>query len=137
MLIISLRAQAISRLGKNSAQLAKELKKCQRLQEIIQQTVPEVKALIPKLKTMYETADEVGAKAYALSMWRPGEVFEKFHTGPRKTEAEIEAEKKGHEKKAAKKGGEKKEGEKKEGGEKKAEGEKKVVEKKPGQVAAK
>jgi len=61
-----------------------------------------MKELVPKLKELVGTADEVGAKAAAEKLIKPEDIFDKFHPGPKKTPKEIEDEKKAAEKGAAK-----------------------------------
>ena len=90
------KAKAIANLGKNGAKLPKELAKCQKLQEIIKQAGTDLKELAPKFQEHYKTADEIGVRATAEGIKKPGEVFDKYHTGPRKPPG---AEKKKDEKK--------------------------------------
>jgi hypothetical protein len=93
------KAGAIAKLGKNSAKLPKELAKCKNLQETLTTAKTDMKELIPKLKELASKADEVGAKAFAEKIVKPGEVFEKYHPGPKKTPKEIEDERKKNAKK--------------------------------------
>jgi hypothetical protein len=109
------KAQAIAKIGKNSAKLPKELKKCQNLGELLKQAGTDLKELAPQLAGLLAKADEVGAKAAAENAKKPAEVFAKFHTGARKVEAKPEKKKaeKKTEKKEEKKTEEKKPEEKK------------------------
>lgn len=93
--------------GANMAKLAKELPKVKNLAPLIQEAAKDVKALVPKFKEIFTTADEVGAKAYKEGNLKPKAIFEKYHPGEKKTEAEIEAEKKAEEEKKGKKGAKK------------------------------
>jgi len=105
------KAKALTRLTRNIAKLPRELEKCKVLQKLVVTAVEDMKELIPKLKEMFEKADEIGAKAYAEGFHlnkgekTPEQLFDKYHTGERKTPEEIEALKKSlTKKKHAKKG---------------------------------
>jgi len=124
------KAQAIARFGKNSAKLTKELAKCQKLSDSLKQAGTDLKELAPQLKDLLKNADEIGAKAHAEGLTKPGEVFDKFHTGARKEVQKKAEEKKHEEKKTGEKKPEEKKPEEKKTAEKKPE-EKKPAEKKP------
>jgi len=99
--------QAAAAFGANMAKLAKELPKVKNLAPLIQEAAKDVKALVPKFKEIFNTADEIGAKAYKENNLKPKPIFEAYHPGEKKTEAEIEAEKKAEEEKKGKKGAKK------------------------------
>jgi len=96
------KAKAIAKIGKNSAKLPKELKKCQALSELLKQAVTDMKELVPQLSGLLAKADEVGAKAAAENVKKPAEIFEKYHAGARKIEKKAEKAAKKEEKKEAK-----------------------------------
>jgi len=97
-------AKAGGAFGSNLAKLAKEIPKVKTLAPLVQEAAKDVKALVPKFKEIYNTCDEVGAKAYKEGNIKPKPIFEHYHPGEKKTQAEIEAEKKAEEeKKGAKK----------------------------------
>jgi hypothetical protein len=96
--------KALAAFGKNMATIAKEIPKIKTLQPLVVQGATDFKALVPKFKEIFQTCDEVGAKAFKEGLKLPKEIFAKYHPGEKKTEEEIEAEKKAaDEKKGAKK----------------------------------
>jgi len=78
------KTHAVMALGKNGDKLPRELKKCKRLQQILQEATTDMKELIPKLPTLIGQADEIGAKAAADKLTKPSDIFNKYHQGPRK-----------------------------------------------------
>jgi hypothetical protein len=101
-------AKAVATLAKNVAKLGKEVPKCQRLPGLINEAVKDFKALVPKFKDIYKTADETGAKAFKEGNMKPKDIFKAYHPGDKKTEAELAAEQAAEdEKKGKKKGGKK------------------------------
>jgi len=97
------KAKATGQLAKNCAKFAKEVPKVQQLPPLLDEGVKDFKALVPKFKEIFKTCDEVGAKAFKEGHLKPKEIFAHYHTGEKKTEAEIEAEQKAEEEKTGKK----------------------------------
>lgn len=99
------KAKAIAKIGKNSKKFTKEVAKVKTLNEILQTAATDVKEMVPKLKEMMTAADVIGAKAHADGLKKPGEIFDKYHTGERGTAPpKKKEEKKKEEKKEEKKG---------------------------------
>jgi len=97
-------AKATANLGKNIAKLGKEVPKVQQLPPLIQEAVKDLKVLVPQFKQIYNTCDEVGAKAFAeFTIAKPKDIFDKFHPGERKSEEDIKKEQEEEEKKHGKK----------------------------------
>ena len=86
--------RSISKLTKNAEKLKKEVEKCKRLAALLEQSGIDMKEVAPKINGLINTADEVGAKAFADNITTPGEIFDKYHTGAKKTEQEVQTEKK-------------------------------------------
>ena len=74
--------------------LGNGLAKAKDVQQQITQGAEDIKALLPKLKEMKNTTDETGKKAADDKALKMTEIFDKYHTGEKKTKEEIEAEKK-------------------------------------------
>jgi hypothetical protein len=75
------KADALVIIKKNSQKLPKELEKCKRLQEVLKEAATDLKQTIPELKTLWKSADETGTKANDAKLYKPKEIFDKFHTG--------------------------------------------------------
>lgn len=80
----SSKLKATADLIKNGAKLPKELKKCRELEGTIKQAKVDLEELLPRLKDLIASADDVGAKAYNAGCLKPAEIFDKFHPGPKK-----------------------------------------------------
>ena len=96
---ISTIATNMSRLGKNCA-------KVKNLPEIAKIGASDLAELLKNIRELINNADEIGAKAHAEKIFKPKEIFHKFHQGPKKTKDEKEkADKKGGRKSKGKDGG--------------------------------
>jgi uncharacterized phage infection (PIP) family protein YhgE len=80
------KADALVKIKKNSQKLPKELEKCKRLSEVLKEAGTDLKETIPELKTLTKAADEIGTKANTDKLFKPKEIFNKFHTGARNEE---------------------------------------------------
>jgi hypothetical protein len=80
-------------LTKNLAQLSKQLPKVKNIAPLMAEAAKDVQALAPKFVELLKTCDAIGAKAFEAGHLTPKAIFEHYHTGAKKSEAEIEAEK--------------------------------------------
>jgi len=69
------------KIKKNSQKLPKQLEKCKRLTEVLKEAGVDLKETVPELKNLVDSADEIGAKANTENLYKPKEIFDKFHTG--------------------------------------------------------
>jgi len=87
-------AKAVANSAANMAKLGKQVPKCKDLPELVKSAVADLKAVIPKIRDFVKDADTVGKKASDEGNRKPKGIFDKYHPGAKKTEAEIAAEKK-------------------------------------------
>jgi len=81
------KADAMINIKKNSEKLPRQLEKCKRLSEVLKEAGTDLKQTVPELKTLVGSADEIGSKADGEKLYKPKEIFDKFHTGTRNVEA--------------------------------------------------
>jgi len=93
------KVDAVIKMKKNITKLSQQIGKCKKLSGILKEAAVDVKALLPQLKSLVTTADEVGAKANDEKLYLPHEIFDKHHTGLKKAEKEAEKKEKADEKK--------------------------------------
>jgi hypothetical protein len=84
------KAQAVMKVNKNSAKLPKQLKKVKHLAEVLKEAGTDLKQTVPELKTLVKGAGDTGKKAADAKLYKPKEIFDKFHTGERNAEAKKE-----------------------------------------------
>jgi len=82
--------KAGTNFGLNLVKLQKAVEKCKNLKDVLAQALKDLAEIGPQLKDLIGNADEIGAKAFAEGLMYPWEIFEKFHTGPRKSAQELE-----------------------------------------------
>jgi len=102
--------EASVRVSKNSQLLAKQIPKVKKLPEIIKEAALDIKEIVPKLPELVAHADVVGKPAFDAGLFKPKEIFEKFHDGEREGQEkklEKEDEKKAAENKSPEKAEEK------------------------------
>lgn len=118
--------------AKNTAVLTKGLARFGEVVEACKSAATDIPTMVPKIREMINKADEIGVKAKEKGFLKPHECFE-FHTGEKKTAAEIQAEedaktgkkgKKGKKEKPPKKAAPPKKGKNQKGKENHGEGEK-------------
>jgi len=80
-----------AKAAKNLLKVKDQIAKVKKLKDVIGNTVSEVQVLMPKLIDYTKNADEIGKKAYEHNLVYPYMIFDKFHEGPMKTQAEIDA----------------------------------------------
>jgi hypothetical protein len=85
------KADAMIKIKKNSEKLPKQLEKCKRLSEILKEAGTDLKQTVPELKTLVGSADEVGTKANEEKLFKPKEIFNKYHTGARNDEGKTQS----------------------------------------------
>jgi len=94
--------KGVANLTKNVGKLSKELQKVKTIPPLITEAAKDLKALVPKFKEIFQTCDQVGKQAFSANVLKPKEIFAKYHTGTKKTQAELDTEKKAAEKKMGK-----------------------------------
>jgi len=72
--------------------LSTEIVKVKLLIPILEDAIKEIQEILPQLDGMVDSSDQVGARAYAENTFIPYEIFEKFHTGLRRSPEEIAME---------------------------------------------
>jgi len=88
------KAKALNKINKNSQKLPKELAKCKRLKEVLEEAAKDIKETVPELKNLLKGADDIGHKAAADKLYKPKEIFDKYHPGEKLPEDHKPAEKK-------------------------------------------
>jgi len=77
--------------GKNLNRIREQLPKVKRTKELVEEAVKDIPNLMEKLLQYVKDADGIGGQAYKDNLYWPREIFDKFHTGPKKTPEEIAA----------------------------------------------
>lgn len=83
-LTFTAKLKATADILKNEAKLAKQLYKCKELKQVVLEAKQDFLELIPRLKDLVLTANEIGAKAAADKLAKPSDIFDKYFPGPKK-----------------------------------------------------
>ena len=80
----------MSAMAANMSKLGKNCVKVKNLPEIAKIGTSDLAELLKNIRELINNADEIGAKAHAEKIFKPKEIFHKFHQGPKKTKDEKE-----------------------------------------------
>jgi len=75
--------------GKNLNMIKLQVPKLKRLKGLIEDAVKDFPQFLEKLIESYKTADEIGAQAAEIHELYPRKIFDKYHTGLKKSQEEI------------------------------------------------
>jgi hypothetical protein len=101
--LLFFRVKAPGYIGANLKTVTSGLSKAPKVIGQVKEGIKDLKELLPKIKGLIDTADEVGKKAAEKKLLTIDEIFDQFQTAPKKTPQELAALKKEKERKNKKK----------------------------------